>query len=62
MTFERRGIVLTRRDLDGPDWAPLLARAGLNLVALHGGVDEVIAFTGSAVGRRFLAAAEAAGL
>jgi hypothetical protein len=60
--FERRGIVFTPGDLDGPDWVPLLAGAGLNLVALHGGVDEVVAFTKSASGRRFLAEAEAAGL
>src|SRR6266568_2910002 len=60
MMFERRGIVFTPHDLEGPAWVPLLAEAGLNLVALHGGVDEVIAFTGSAVGQRFLAEAEAA--
>jgi len=62
MTYERRGIVFTPGDLEGPDWVPLLARAGLNLVALHGGVDEVIAFTESTAGRLFLAEAEAAGL
>src|SRR5947209_8456640 len=62
MTFERRGIVFTPHDLEGPAWVPLLAGAGLNLVALHGGVDEVMAFAGSAAGQRFLAEAEAAGL
>ena len=62
MTFERRGIVFTPHDLEGPAWVPLLAEAGLNLVGLHGDVDEVIAFTGSRAGRRFLEEAEAGGL
>jgi hypothetical protein len=62
MTFERRGIVFTPTDLEGTDWVPLLAQAGLNLVALHGVVAEVIAFVEGPEGRRFLADAEAAGL
>lgn len=61
-SFSRRGIVFTPHDLDGPAWVPLLAEAGLNLVAPHGGVEEVIAFTESAAGQQFLAEAEAAGL
>jgi Domain of unknown function (DUF4838) len=62
MMFDRRGIVFTPRDLEGTDWVPRLAGAGLNLVALHGGVAEVIAFVESPAGQRFLAEAEAAGL
>src|SRR2546427_3787245 len=62
MTFERRGLVFTPRDLEGPAWVPLLAEAGLNLVGLHGHVDEVMAFIGSPAGQRFLEEAEAGGL
>jgi hypothetical protein len=60
--FKRRGMVFTPSDLYGPAWVPLMARAGLNLVALHGSVEEVLEFTQTKVGRRFLAEAEAAGL
>jgi hypothetical protein len=39
-----------------------MARAGLNVVAVHGSVEEVIEFTVSKVGRRFLAEVDAADL
>src|SRR5439155_5239524 len=61
-TFARRGIVFTPSDLNGPDWVRLMTEAGLNLVALHGGIEEITAFVESEAGRRFLADAEAAGL
>jgi hypothetical protein len=62
VTFEQRGMVFTPGDLYGPAWVALMARAGLNVVALHGGVEEVIAFVGRKAGQRFLAEAEAAGI
>jgi hypothetical protein len=55
-------MVFTPSDLYGPAWVPLMARAGLNVVAVHGGVDEVIEFAESKVGRRFLAEVDAADL
>jgi hypothetical protein len=61
-TFARRGIVFTPPDLNGPDWVPLMVDSGLNLVALHGGIEEVTALVESEAGRRFMADAEAAGL
>jgi hypothetical protein len=62
MSFERRGIVFTPKDLEGLDWVPLLAKSGLNVVALHGGVEDVIAYSESAEGQRFAAEATDAGL
>lgn len=62
MTFTRRGMVFTPGDLYGPAWVPLMARSGLNLVALHGGVEEVLEFIESRTGRRFLAEVDAAGM
>jgi hypothetical protein len=53
MSFERRGIVFTPKDLEGLDWAPLLAKSGRNVVAQHGGVEAGIAYSESAEGQRF---------
>jgi hypothetical protein len=60
--FTRRGMVFTPGDLYGPAWVPLMARSGLNLVALHGGVEEILEFMESRTGRRFMAEVDAAGL
>ena len=60
--FTRRGMVFTPGDLYGPAWVPLMERAGLNLAALHGAVEELLEFVESKAGRRFLAEVDAAGM
>jgi len=61
--FARRGIVLSRRDLEQPDWPDLLARARLNVIALHHTtVAEFIAYAASPQGSAVLKRFEAAGV
>jgi len=59
--LERRGIVLTPADLH-EHWPAWLQQAGLNVLGLHGNIDEIIRFVQSAAGRSFLAQLEQAGI
>lgn len=58
--LERRGIVLSARDLSAP-WREWIAEAGLNVLGLHDSMDRLIGFAQSDDGKDLLAWAAAAG-
>lgn len=64
MNFTRRGIVLTPTDLNGiaVQWVDRMAAASLNVLGLHGGIDECVRFIHGDEGRACLDAAESAGI
>ncbi|MCF0172362.1 MAG: DUF4838 domain-containing protein [Bacteroidales bacterium] len=50
-----RGIVLSVDDLESVDWAALAHDSGINTIGTHITPQQVLAFTGSEKGQRFLA-------
>ena len=59
--LERRGVVLLPDDLH-ERWLDLLARAELNVLALHGAIEDVIAYAQSDAGKTFLGRARQMGV